>query len=76
MQELIPIGEADRIPFVLSGGSCEGDEEKLIACNGVELGSAFNACDLFNILHIQCFNASAAFSGVLPLAAGQKPANA
>eukprot|EP00892_Ulva_mutabilis_P007855 jgi/Ulvmu1/5441/UM223_0002.1 len=58
VQGFVSLEEYSRIPFVLSGARCEGNETALTQCPGVEVGSAFELCSLQEVLSIQCFNGS------------------
>lgn len=57
-QELIPPSEFVRVPFLLTGANCEGNESALTECAGVQLGRAFELCSLSDALNLQCFSAT------------------
>lgn len=59
LQEFIPPLEYSRVPLVLSGADCEGNESALMECAGVQLGSAFERCQLNEVLNVHCFSAAA-----------------
>lgn len=48
--------EERRIPILVAGATCTGDEDSLTDCPGFGFGNNTDACGLTNNLIISCFN--------------------
>eukprot|EP00892_Ulva_mutabilis_P004962 jgi/Ulvmu1/2838/UM144_0002.1 len=71
-QDLRPV-EVRRIPIVLPGGDCSGEESSLLECSGVDLTAARNQCGLRDALAVTCFESlDPAAEGLLRLMGGKQ----
>eukprot|EP00892_Ulva_mutabilis_P007273 jgi/Ulvmu1/4918/UM202_0003.1 len=61
-----------RIPFILPGAVCTGNEDRLAACGGIGLDSTAEQCGPESIVTLSCFtNLDKALEGQLRLMGGQ-----
>lgn len=47
--------ELRRIPMILAGANCTGEEERLADCPGADLGGSTDVCGLRNVVALSCF---------------------